>query len=81
MTLLILAISVTGYVPLIPKDSSTHMHGFPVYLKEELPFARDLSLGNSVNGFSLELMYMSLIENTRSSLIHLHGFQLFVLLL
>ena len=35
---------------------------------------------NFVNGFRLELMYISLIENIRSSLIHLHGFQLLVLL-
>ena len=32
-----------------------------------------------VSGFRLELMYISLIENIRSSLIHLHGFQLLVL--
>ena len=30
--------------------------------------------------FMLELMYISLIENVRSSLTHLHGFQLLVLL-
>ena len=36
--------SVTGYLPLIKKDSSTHMHGLAVYVKEGLPFARDLSL-------------------------------------
>ena len=72
---------MTGYLPLIRKDSSTHMHGLPVYVKEELLFARNLSLGNSVNGFSLELMYISLIENARSNLTHPHGFQLFVLLL
>ena len=29
----------------------------------------------------LELMYISLIENTRSSLTHLHGFKLLVMLL
>ena len=33
-----------------------------------------------VSGFRLELMYISLIESIRSSLTHLHGFQLFVLL-
>ena len=26
--------SVRGYLPLIRKDSSTHMHGLPVYVKE-----------------------------------------------
>ena len=35
---------LTGYLPLIRKDSSTHMHGLVVYVKEGLPFARDLSL-------------------------------------
>ena len=34
-------------------------------------------LVNFVSGFRLELMYIPLIENIRSSLIHLHGFQLF----
>ena len=36
--------SVRGYLPLIRKDSGTHMHGLAVYVKEGLPFARDLSL-------------------------------------
>ena len=36
--------SVRGYLPLIRKDSSTHMCGLAVYVKEGLPFARDLSL-------------------------------------
>ena len=31
--------SVRGYLPLIRKDSTTHMHGLTVYLKEGLPFA------------------------------------------
>ena len=30
--------SVRGYLPLIRKDSSTHMHGLAVYVKEGLPF-------------------------------------------
>ena len=38
--------SVRGYLPLIRKDSGTHMHGLAVYVKEGLPFARDLSLEN-----------------------------------
>ena len=41
--------SVRGYLPLIRKDSSTHMHGLAVYVKEGLPLARDLSLGNSAD--------------------------------
>ena len=38
MTQLILAISLSGYLPLIQKDSITHMHGLAVYEKEGLPF-------------------------------------------
>ena len=33
-------------VPLIGKDSVAHGHGLAVYVKERLPFARDLSLKN-----------------------------------
>ena len=43
--------SVRGYLPLIWKDSSTHMHGLTVYVKERLPFARDLSLENSADSY------------------------------
>ena len=39
--------SVKGYLHLIQRDSLTHMHSLPVYLKEKLPLARDLSLENS----------------------------------
>ena len=38
-----------GYLPLISKDSSTHMHGLTVYVEERLPFAQDLSLENSAD--------------------------------
>ena len=38
-----------------------------------------LLLVNFVGGFRLELMYISLNEGIRSSLTHLHGFQLLVL--
>ena len=40
-----------GYLPLIQKDSSTHMHGLAVYVKEGLPFARDLSQENSADSY------------------------------
>ena len=43
--------SVRGYLPLIRKDSSTHMHGLAVYVKEGLPFARDVSLENSADSY------------------------------
>ena len=36
--------SARGYLPLIRKDSSTHMHCLAVFLKEGLPFAQHLSL-------------------------------------
>ena len=43
--------SVRGYLPLIRKDSVTHMHGLAVYVKEELPFAWDLSQENSADSY------------------------------
>ena len=43
--------SVRGYLPLIQKDSSTHMHGLAVYVKERLPLARDLSLESSADSY------------------------------
>ena len=53
--------TVRGYLPLIRKDSSTHMHGLAVYLKKGLPFARDLSLENSADSylcFRLALLHL-----------------------
>ena len=41
--------SVRGYLPLIWKDSSAHMHGLTDYVKEGVPFAQDLSLENSAD--------------------------------
>ena len=38
--------SVRGYLPVLRKNSCTYMHGFAVYVKEGLPFARDLSIEN-----------------------------------
>ena len=49
--------SVRGYILLIWKDSSTHMHGLAVYVKEGLPFARDLSLENSADSYVLHWLY------------------------
>ena len=43
--------SVRGYLPLIRKDSGTHMHGLAVCVKEGLPFARDLSPENSADSY------------------------------
>ena len=47
------------YLPLIQKDSSPHMHGLALYVKEGLPFARDVSLENSADShlcFQLALL-------------------------
>ena len=38
--------SVRNYLPLIRKDSTTHMHSIAVYVKEGPPFAWDLFLEN-----------------------------------
>ena len=43
--------SVRGYLPLVRKDSTTHMHGLAVCFKEGLPFARDLSLEDSAHSY------------------------------
>ena len=43
--------SVKSNLPLIRKDSSTHMHGLEVYVREGLPFARDLSLENFADSY------------------------------
>ena len=40
-----------GYLALIRKDFSTHMHGLAVYVKEGLPFAQVLSLENSADTY------------------------------
>ena len=53
--------SVRSNLPLIRKDSSTHMHGLAVYVKEGLPFARDLSQENSADCylcFRLALLHL-----------------------
>ena len=44
-------LSVRGYLPLIQKDSSTHMHGLAVYVNEGLSFAWDLSLEKSADSY------------------------------
>ena len=43
--------SVKGYLPLILKDSITHMHGLAVYVKEGLTFAGDLTLEHSADSY------------------------------
>ena len=43
--------SMRGYLPLIQKDSITHMHGLTVYVTQILPFTWDLSLENSADSY------------------------------
>ena len=43
--------SVRGYLLLIQKNSSTHMHGLTVYVKQGLPFPQDLSPENSADSY------------------------------
>ena len=43
--------SVRGCLSLIREDSTTHMHGLAVYVKEGLPFPQDLSLENSADSY------------------------------
>ena len=64
--------SVKGYFPLIQRDSSTHMHGLAVYVKEGLPFARDLSLENSADCYYLfNWLYFTQCLTSFSSVDHL----------
>ena len=45
-------------------DSSTHMHGLAVYVKEGLPFARDLSLENSADSYlCFRLAFLHSVSN------------------
>ena len=44
-------ISVRSYLPLIQKEFSTHMHDLVLYVKEGLPFARDLSLEDTADSY------------------------------
>ena len=52
MTQLILEIYLLrGYLPLIREDSFAHMHGLVVYVKDVLPFAKDLHLKSSADSY------------------------------
>ena len=65
-----------GYLPLIRKDSTTHMHGLAVHKKEGLPFTRDLSLENSLlfsTGFS-SLSVLLLFPLSITFFVFMHDF-------
>ena len=49
--------SVKSYLPLIQNNYSTHMHGLALYVKEGLPFARDLSLKTLQIVFPLSITF------------------------
>ena len=51
MTQFILANSLKSYLPLIQKDSITHMHGHVAFVKEGYPFAEDVSLESSEDSY------------------------------
>ena len=72
--------SLRGYLPLIRKDSITHMHSLAVYVKEGLPFARDVSLENSTGlllpfstGFT-SLSVLLLFPLSITFFVFMHGF-------
>ena len=56
--------SLKDYLSLIQKDSTTHIHGLAVYVKEGLCFVQDLSLQNSEDSylcFRLALLHSVLL--------------------
>ena len=60
-----------GYLPLILKDSVTHMHGSEVYVKEGLPFGRELSLEQSTDSY---LRFRLAFPLSITFFIFVHGF-------
>ena len=80
------SIDFSRFIAWLYNNSCTDWDGLHDHLRDiprywvSLNSALLLLLVNFMSGFRLELMYISLIENIRSSLIHLHGFQLLVLL-
>ena len=70
--------SVRDFLPLIRKDSITHMHGLAVYVKEGLPFAWDLSLENSEDSYlCFDCLYLTQCLTPSSSSITFFALILF----
>ena len=64
--------SMRGYLPLIRKDSGTHVHGLAVYVKEGLLFAWDGSLENFADSYYvLDWLYFTQCLTSFSSINHL----------
>ena len=74
--------TVRVYLLLIQKDSFTCMHGLPVYVKEGLPFAQDISLENSGDSYLyFRLALLHSVSYCFSSIDHLlHLCALFLIL-
>ena len=63
---------VRGYLPLILKDSSTHVHGLAVYVKEGLTFARTyLQKTLQILNYVFDWIYFSQCCTSFSSINHL----------
>ena len=43
--------AVNGYLPLIRKDSCTHMHGLGLFVRDSLPLAQDIALESSEHSY------------------------------
>ena len=65
---------VRGYLPSIRKDSTTHMHGLTVYVKERHPFAQDFSLENMFLTGLTSLSFLLLFLLTITLFVFMHGF-------
>ena len=72
--------SVRGYLPLIRKDFSTHMHGLAVYVNEGLSFAQDLSLEKSADSYLCFRLALLHSVSSFSSIDHLHHCAWFLIL-
>ena len=55
-------LNVAGYLPLVRKDSSTHMHGLGVYVRDNLPLARIPTLEDPNESFMC--FRLSLLHST-----------------
>ena len=63
-------LSVTGYLSSIRKDFVTHMHRLVVYVKEGVPFARDLSLTLQILTYVFDWLYFTQYLTSSSSIDH-----------
>ena len=64
-------LSVSSYLLLIWKNSTTHMHGLAIYVKEGLPFAQDLTLEKPANVYLRFWLVLTDCLTSVSSIDHL----------